>query len=295
MSLDPECLKAFVAVEECGGFTRAADALNRTQAAVSQQVKKLEERLGVRLFERHSRQVVLSSHGHVLIGYARQLLALQDETLKAFSKLETPQVIRLGAPDDYATSFMPSIINSFSHSHPLAAIEVQCALSVELIDSLQKREIDLALVTRLADSTEGEDVRSEKLVWVSAPQAMVHTREVLPLALFSSTDKKCSFRYGSLKQLDEARRDYCITYTSRSTAVLLSAVRAGLAIAVLAESSVPPDLIILDEKDGLPPLPGIRIALHKRAGRRDPIIDEFSDHVVKVLSSDASQMQGILE
>ncbi|GGF57799.1 transcriptional regulator [Terasakiella brassicae] len=286
MSLDPECLKAFVTVADCGSFTRAAQILNRTQAAVSQQIKKLELLLDARLFQRHSRAVSLSSHGHLLLGYAKRLLALQDEAIHAFREADTKCTVRLGTPDDYASSFMPTIINAFAHAHPNAEIEVRCDLSIDLLDSLNRHEIDLALITKQANNTTGEDVRVEPLVWVGAAGGMAYMRETLPLALFSSSDSKCMFRYGGLAILKETGRDYHIAYTSRNTSVVLAAVRADTAVAILARSSVPPDLTILDDQHGLPPLPEIRIALHRRTGERNRIIDDFGDHIVKTLSLD---------
>jgi DNA-binding transcriptional LysR family regulator len=286
MSLDPECLKAFVTVADCASFTRAAHILNRTQAAVSQQIKKLEQALGVRLFQRHSRAVSLSSHGHLLLGYATRLLALQDETLHAFQQADTKCTIRIGTPDDYATSFMPLVISAFAHRHPNAEIEVRCDLSVDLLDCLKKGEIDLALITKQANNPTGEDVRTEPLVWVGANGGMAYMRHTLPLALFSSSDSKCMFRYGGLSILKSIQRDYHIAYTSRNTSVILASVRADTAVAILAKSSVPPDLVILDDQHGLPPLPDIRIALHRRTGDRHPVIDEFGDHIVKALSLD---------
>jgi DNA-binding transcriptional LysR family regulator len=286
MSLDPECLKAFVAVAEFGGFTRAAEVLHRTQAAVSLQVKKLEEQLDARLFERHSRSVTLSPHGHLLMGYAKRILALQDEAIQAFIEDEVKYTIRLGTPDDYATSYLPAVINAFAQIHPFAEIEVHCDLSVNLLKQLQERKIDLALVTKQTDSTSGEDIRSEPLCWVGAQGGVAHTRETLPLALFSSTDANCMFRYGAISILKEVGRAHHVSYTSRNTSVIVSAVRSDLAVAILAKSSVPPDVTVLDEDNGLPNLPEIGIALHRRPGRRHPIIDELGNHIVKTLSND---------
>ena len=174
----------------------------------------------------------------------------------------------------------------------MVEIEVNCALSVELIDALNKDKIDLALVTRQASRQIGEDLRTEPLVWIGLPGGLAHTRDVLPLALFSSTDSTCCFRYGALDILKEAGRKYHIAYTSRNTSVLLSAVRSGLAIAVLARSSVPPDLMILGEEDGLPKLPEIGIALHRKAGPRAAVVDDFGDHIVKALTYDNQDQSG---
>src|SRR3977135_2801312 len=79
--LDPDLLKAFVAVADHRSFTRAAAVLNRTQSAVSMQIKRLEDRLGVELFSRTTVNVDLSSAGEGLLGYARRILKLNDEAV----------------------------------------------------------------------------------------------------------------------------------------------------------------------------------------------------------------------
>ena len=282
--LDPENLKAFLFVAECGGFTRAAEQLNKTQAAVSQQIKRLEETLNVRLFDRHSRSVTLSPHGHLLIGYARKHMALHEETMTAFRNNDVKQTVRLGTPDDYATGFLPAFINRFSQNHPLAEIEVVCDTSGNLLEALDKREIDLALVTRSKGDTSGDLVRIEPVYWVGMPDGMAHKREVIPLALFNTDNMKCPFRYGSVSHLDEIERPYYVAYSSHSVAVLLSAIRTGLAISVLARSSIPSDLIALGEEDGLPKLPDIEIALHRRHGKKEKIIDQLGDYIIEALA-----------
>src|SRR3981081_1163322 len=79
--LAPDPLKAFVAVADHKSFTRAASMLNRTQSAVSMQIKRLEDRLGVELFHRTKVNVDLSSAGEGLLGYARRILVLNDEAV----------------------------------------------------------------------------------------------------------------------------------------------------------------------------------------------------------------------
>src|ERR671924_507916 len=107
MSLDPDLLKAFVAVADHRSFTRAAVALNRTQSAVSMQVKRLEERLQAELFHRTKANVDLSSAGEGLLGYARRILALNDEAVGKLRERKIEGVVRLGVMDDYGTLIVP--------------------------------------------------------------------------------------------------------------------------------------------------------------------------------------------
>src|SRR3981081_1554548 len=112
-SLDPDLLKAFVAVADQRSFTRAAVMLNRTQSAVSMQIKRLEERLGVELFNRTKANVDLSSAGEGLLGYARRILTLNDEAVGKLRERKIEGVVRLGVMDDYGTLIVPPLLASF--------------------------------------------------------------------------------------------------------------------------------------------------------------------------------------
>ncbi|HIQ52551.1 MAG TPA: LysR family transcriptional regulator, partial [Pseudomonas pachastrellae] len=92
-TIDSELLRTFTVIADQGGFTRAADQLNRTQSAVSMQMKRLEEDVIQRpLFSREGRQVHLTAEGEMLLGYARRILRLQGEALNS---LRTPDMVGL--------------------------------------------------------------------------------------------------------------------------------------------------------------------------------------------------------
>ena len=112
-SLDPELLRAFVAVADHRSFTRAAVTLNRTQSAVSMQIKRLEDRLGVELFSRTKANVDLSAAGEGLLGYAKRILALNEEAVGRLAERKVEGVVRLGVMDDYGTCVVPPLLASF--------------------------------------------------------------------------------------------------------------------------------------------------------------------------------------
>ena len=123
-------LRSFVAIAETGTFGQAAATVNRTQSALSLQIKKLEEQLGCELFDRSARRVVLTPQGEIFLGYAKRMIQLQWE---AYSRLREPDVegeIRFGTPEDFATHYLPSylgwrrMIERNSHLTP-AAILIQ--------------------------------------------------------------------------------------------------------------------------------------------------------------------------
>jgi DNA-binding transcriptional LysR family regulator len=265
IDLDPSCLRAFLAIAEDGGFTRAAQKLNRTQPAISMQIRRLEEALGARLFSDRKR-ATLTPAGERLINHAKRIVALNDEAIARARGTDVEGRVRIGTPDDYASFMLPVVLRRLAVSHPNIEIEVRCGLSVELVDAVDKGRLDLALVTKLPGLEGGVTVRREPLLWVGAHE-QIAARTPLPLAMFSPG---CPFRDASLGALEAARLQYRIAYESPSLASLLPAVNEGLAIAAIAESSVMAGITVLGSRQGLPPLPVVEIAVYGSHGVLSP-------------------------
>lgn len=122
--LDIDVLRTFVAIADTGSFSSAANAVFRTPSAVSMQIKKLEEQLGVAVFDRDARSVTLTSDGEILLGYARRLLALNREAVSKFVAPTVTGVVRLGSPDDIGECVLPLVLKRFSESHPGVTVDV---------------------------------------------------------------------------------------------------------------------------------------------------------------------------
>src|SRR5215813_13586931 len=182
-ALDPELLQAFVAVPDQRSFTRAAAQLNRTQSAVSMQIKRLEERLGVTLLYRTKANVGLSPTGEGLIGYARRILSLNDEAVARLREHKVDGVVRLGVMDDYGTSIVPPLLASFMASHPLIQVQMETGLTSMMPAKLGKA-YDLVIAMHPAGDGEGEFLRRERAVWASSPHHRVEEQDPLPLALY---------------------------------------------------------------------------------------------------------------
>lgn len=165
-SLDADVLRTFVAIAEQGGFTRAGEVVNRTQSAVSMQMKRLEEDILQRqLFERDGRQVRLTAEGQVLLGYARRILKLHGEVFNTLRMPHMVGLVRIGTPDDYAMRFLPTILSSFAQAYPLVQVEVHCDSSKQL---MLRQDLDLTIVTREPGNEVGQLLRQERLVWAAA-------------------------------------------------------------------------------------------------------------------------------
>lgn len=287
IDLDPACLRAFLTVTDEGGFTRAAEKLNRTQSAVSMQIRRLEEALDTRLFEDRKR-ATLTAAGERILEHARRMVALNDEMLGRAKGLDISGRVRIGAPDDYVSFFLPSMLRRLAVTHPQVEVEVRCNMSVDLIVAVDRGHLDLALVTRLPGFEGGTTVRHEPLIWVAADEKLL-ARRPLPLALFSPG---CPFRHAALERLDSAALPYRIAYESPSIASITAAVSEGLAIAALAQISVQPSMKVLNAPDVLPALPVVEIVLYGPRNIASPAAQAVKLSVMEALASGKSDVSG---
>ena len=189
--IDVDQLRTFIAIAETGSFTKAAEVVNKTQSAVSMQMKRLEERIERPIFARDGRASKLTEDGQRLLDYARRIVKLNVETLAAFSDAELSGRVRLGVPDDYADRYLPEIMARFSRAYPGVELTVICEPSVDLLDRIDANEIDLAIVTNCEIKRAAETFRRERLLWVTSNRHPTHLEERLPLALGRPT---CSWR-----------------------------------------------------------------------------------------------------
>jgi len=146
--LDPDLLRSFVLIAEGRSFTTVANLVGRTQAAVSMQIKRLEEVLGKPLLSRSKGgNVELTPHGQLLLEHARQMLALNDAIVTTFRAPPISGTVRLGTPDDYALAYLPPILKRFAETHPAVQVDVRCSPSGELMRAVDAGELDLTLIS----------------------------------------------------------------------------------------------------------------------------------------------------
>lgn len=277
--LDPLLLRSFIAVARTGSISGAAQRVGRTQSAVSMQMRRLEGAVGQPLLYRTGAGVALTAAGDRLQRHAERILAAQDEALADVAGKGLRGLISFGCPEDYLTAFFPAILRGFGRDHGGVEIEVVCAPTIELRPLLQRRRIDLALVSLPEDAEPGRIVRPERLVWVTdRPRPEILANRILPLALSApGTIDHDAAR----SAMDRAGRSYRIAFASNSLAGLLAVTRSGEAISVVTRSAVPSDLHVLDGP--LPALPGIGISLAYASLRPPPIVEAFGAFVLRYL------------
>ncbi|WP_422098872.1 LysR family transcriptional regulator [Variovorax sp.] len=278
-TLDPELLKAFVAVADHRSFTRAATALNRTQSAVSMQIKRLEERLGTALFHRTKVNVDLSLAGEGLLGYARRILLLNDEAVGHLQQHKVEGRVRLGVMDDYGSVVVPPVLASFVAAYPRIHIEMETGLTARMPERLGE-DFDLVIAMHPEGQGGGELLRREQAVWATAVSQSVESQDPLPVALYP---QGCLFRQWATEALDASGRPWRLAFVSHSLGAVESIAAQGLAVTVVKSGTFPPRLRALSERDGMPRLPGADIRLHRAKGL-SRAAGLLGDHIVRAIA-----------
>ena len=275
-NIDTSLLRAFVAVAETSGMTAAANLLNVTQAAVSQQIKRLEEAFGAELFERDRRGLRLTSAGERLFGKAKRLLALNDDI---WAEMTTPIYtgeVRLGIPYDIVSIYLPPVLKSFTQAYPKIAVSLECQASILLLEGLKAGNLDLAITTELGCGPHGESLITDRLVWAGAKGGAAHRQRPLPLSL---GNESCAFRPPVLKALTASGIDWRPVSEISNMDAMTATVQADLAVGALLASTVPVNLEILGPGAGLPALPPFSINLYLPATGVTAIAQELARHI----------------
>ncbi|MGE0006088.1 MAG: LysR family transcriptional regulator [Parvibaculaceae bacterium] len=276
--LDPELLAAFVAVADHRSFTRAAAALNRTQSAVSMQVKRLEERLDVELLHRTKVSVDLSTAGEGFLGYARRILVLNDEAIGRVRDHRVEGRVRLGVMEDYGTLVVPALLAGFIAGYPLINVEMETGLTCSMPGRLGDA-FDLVIAMHPAGRGEGQFLRREQAVWAGSADRRIDDFNPLPLALYP---QGCLFRKWAMAALDAAKRPWRLAFVSHSQGAVEAIVAQGLAVTVVKAGTFPRRLRLLSVEDGMPRLPAADICLH-RAPNPSPAAALLANHLAEFM------------
>ncbi|SEI14938.1 LysR family transcriptional regulator [Pseudomonas asplenii] len=280
--LDIDTVQAFVLIADLASFTRAAQALDTSQAAISLKLKRLEERLGYRLLERTPRHVRLTPCGEQFIQAARNLLQAHARALGDMTAAPTRRLV-IGISDHVAGPDLPVLLSRLAQYDPLLLIEVRIASSRDLSASFDRGELDAAIVRREGDRQDGEVLVVERFGWFAAPTWQQVPGSVLRLATLAAP---CGVRHLAVRVLDDAGIAWTEVFVGGGVMAVGAAVSAGLGVAALAKRVAPAGAIEVGEQLGLPPLPLTEIILHARP------TDARSQETLRALSA---TFRGVLE
>ncbi|WP_407152034.1 LysR family transcriptional regulator [Bradyrhizobium sp. ORS 86] len=259
MTLDIDTVRAFLLVAELQGFTRAAEALGTTQAAVSMKLQRLEAVLGKRLIERSPRAVRLTADGSAFLPHARALIEAHDRALSG----ETParQQLTLGISDHAAG---PELVPLLERLHAMAsqlALAVTIGFSRNMLDAYDAGEFDAVIVRQEGSRRGGEKLADDEFGWFATKRFVWPRGDALPLATLAPP---CGVRALAVRALDKAGIDWTESFIGGGVMAVAAAALAGLAVAPLARRIAPAGLIDVGPAHKLPRLAGSKVMLYSK-------------------------------
>ncbi len=270
-NLDMTALRSFVAVADTGGVTKAAGVLHLTQSAVSMQIKRLEESLDLSLFDRSGRGISLTTSGDQLLGYARRMLALNDEAWGRLTSKDYEGEIVIGVPHDIIFPYIPPVLRAFAAEYPRMQARLMSAPTTRLREMFGRGEVDAIVTTEDQPGPGGEVLVESPLVWIGAKGGTAWKQKPLPVAFCSN----CIFRSGTLRTLDAAGFDWEMVVESELDNAVEAVVSADLAIHAGIQGAYPSDTAPVPHGGALPELGVTRIILY---------VQKTDSHVLDALS-----------
>ena len=242
-------LRYFCAVARAGNFTRAAEQEHVSQPSLSQQVLKLEDELGTRLFDRLGRSIRLTASGEAFLPKAEAVLRQLSQAkleIREMSGVEKGTVT-VGTIPTIAPYFLPARLSSFARQHPQIQVSVVEEITPVLLEKLQEGRIDLALLALpvVGDHFVSQELLREPLYLVVpqthclAGQTRVHLNQIEDESFLLLKEGHC-FRENTLAACGRARLRPNVVFESGQFATLLAMVAAGAGISVVPAMAVEP-------------------------------------------------------
>jgi len=268
---DLDVLRTLVFAVDLGGFARAARRVGRSQSAVSLQMRRLEEQAGQPLFAKAGRSFAITAAGEQMLGYARRLLALNDEAVAAVRGTQLTETVRLGLPTDFAETWLPAVLARFTDARPEVRLEVRVDRNFALLDALDRGQLDLGLVFGI-ERTHGVRLAELPMTWIARRDFAWARPASLPLVVFEAP---CAFRAAALDALDRTGVRWHIAFSTQSLGGVWAAVEAGLGVTIRTPAGVPGQLHALGTRSRLPALPRIALWLHAPPFAAPPLVTEL--------------------
>ena len=280
-NLDITTLRSFVAVADNGGVTRAAGFLHLTQSAVSMQLKRLEELLGLQLLDRSGRTIALTASGEQLLAYARRMVSLNDEVIGRLTDQVYEGEIVLGVPYDIVYPAIPQVLQRFNAAYPRVRVQMVASNTRQLKEQFGKGECDLILTTESASNDESETLAERPLRWIGAPGGSAWRQRPLPMAFC----RFCTFRPKAVERLDKAGISWDMVVETESDRTIEVTVAADLAVQTMIDGTEPQHLVQIDHGGSLPDLPVQKINLYGAEATGSHIVAEMSDFLRQAFSN----------
>jgi LysR family hydrogen peroxide-inducible transcriptional activator len=266
-------LRYFAAVARTGNFSRAARECRVAQPSLSQQILKLEDEVGERLFERTQRQALLTPAGSLFLPHALSILEAAERGRQEIREMggQVRGKIILGALPTIAPYFLPDIIRLFREKYPGVELVIQEETTQQLLRGLEEKELDLALISEASPSPRieiQELFTEELLLCLPALHPLVRQKKVVAADL--QQEKFILMQDGHC--LGAQARQFCeskgfhpeISCRSAQIGTVLAMVQSGLGISLIPEMalrSAPKEGIVYRSLNGVRPRRVLALAL----------------------------------
>lgn len=199
-------LKAFLAIAEAKTFTAGARQVNVTQAAISMQIRQLEDEVGLPLFTRTPRRVILTEAGEHLLERARKILREHDAAIAEIAELAGAEHGRLrigSASAMFATQQLPTILQRLKEKFPNAEITVSSGTSQTLVDKILRGEIDMAFISLPVDNSNvtTELLFSDEIVAIAHPKHALADQKFISAAALAGEPLILGEKGGNTRRL----------------------------------------------------------------------------------------------
>ena len=283
-AFDLDQLRSFVAVVEAGSLSAGAPVVFRSQSAVSEQIRKLEDFTGVTLLERGKKGVFPTPGGHRLLAHARTLLSLSDRALDDVRGVALEGELRLAITDYFRPGAIAEMLKRLRIGYPWLRLHVEIRKSLQIEAAAQGDSFDIGLSMRILDGRdvpEGIPIRREALSWVAAPSLEIDDGAPLPLVLLPDG---CQLQRFVRQTLDSHNEPYVIAHSASGVAGLQSALVAGLGVSCLNLSSVPDGVGAWRLAQRLPALPDVEFSLLPPRRGEAKLVGEVRDLLASQLA-----------
>jgi DNA-binding transcriptional LysR family regulator len=286
---DLDLLNALVAIAETGSLSAAAPRLCRSQSAVSEQVRKLEEMCGLPLLFRSKTGARLTPAGERLTAHARELLALSHAAYRDMQGARLAGDLRLAITDYFRPKALPGILRRMRDRFPYLHLHVSICKSAAIEEEAAAGDFDIGLSMTILDHGRAKEkaagqrirLRREPLVWVADPSFSMPNNAVLPLLVLPDT---CSLQRFIVRSLRSHGVSYAIAHSASGVGGLHLAVTAGLGVTCLNASAVPEGAVSFHGPALLPPLPEVEFSLVPPKAGESSLVSEARNMLAEQFS-----------
>ena len=289
---DLELLNTMTTVADTGSLSAAALQLHRSQSAISEQIRKLEQHCGLTLFVRGKRGATPTPAGERLLDHARAMLKLNDMAYRDMQGLSLSGDLRLAITDYFRPVDIARILKRLGDQYPGLRLHVSVRKSALIEADPGDGEFDLGLSMRVLDRSAQREaprtaftriaLRREPLQWISSSSFAWPSHGAIPLV---GLPDSCSLQRYVLTRLTRAKLPFFVAHSASGVAGLQSAVAAGLGITCLNASAMPPDAVSLSGMRRLPKLPDVEFGLIVPEAANETLAGEVARFLVQHASS----------